>query len=208
MTESPVSAKPWIVKWREWVSVLIIAPFAAAALVSAPRIPEDSAADFLLEAAGWVCFWTGALFRWWATLYIGGRKTHGLVVEGPYSICRNPLYLGTFLIAMSIPFFLHSVTFAVGLLIAMPIYLSITVPWEEGKLLAIFGDDYRRYRSRVPKLFPDFRLLSSPPSLPVHLSGMKAELRNSLTWMWMPLVAQAVADLRTKAWWPELLPLL
>jgi protein-S-isoprenylcysteine O-methyltransferase Ste14 len=52
------------------------------------------------RSAGW-CLWPGATLRLWSTLYIGGRKRVVLVSDGPYSLCRNPLYVGTFLIALS-----------------------------------------------------------------------------------------------------------
>ena len=33
------------------------------------------------------------LGRFWAILYIGGRKNQMIMLDGPYSICRHPLYL-------------------------------------------------------------------------------------------------------------------
>lgn len=199
--------KQRIVRSRAWMSVAIIAPFTVAAALSAPRISQNSALDLALGVAGWLCFSAGALFRWWATLYIGGRKHQELVVDGPYSICRNPLYLGSFLLAFSIAFFLHSVTFAIGLLIALPIYLGITVPWEEAKLQDIYGDAFASYRERVPKFIPRFALFESPSTVCVKLTGLVRELRSSARWIWIPLLAEAVAHLRTEAWWPTVLQL-
>src|SRR5690242_19500682 len=112
MSGEPSVVKQQIVRSRAWMSVAIIAPFTVAAALSAPRISQNSALDLALGVAGWLCFSAGALFRWWASLYIGGRKHQELVLDGPYSVCRNPLYLGSFLLALSIAFFLHSLTFA------------------------------------------------------------------------------------------------
>ncbi|WP_197453870.1 methyltransferase family protein [Caulifigura coniformis] len=167
-------------------------------------VRENSREAWILEVAGWVCFAAGALFRWWATLYIGGRKHRQLATEGPYSICRNPLYLGTFLLTLSIAFFVQSVTFAIGVLLALPIYLLITVPYEEAKLQGIFGEDFVRYRSSVPVFIPRPGLLSSPPMLSVSLDGLKGELRMCLRWIWIPILAEGVALLRTREWWPDL----
>ncbi len=36
-------------------------------------------------------FLAGAAFRFWATLYLGGRKDAVVVDTGPYSLCRHPL---------------------------------------------------------------------------------------------------------------------
>jgi protein-S-isoprenylcysteine O-methyltransferase Ste14 len=199
------ASKPWIVRWRSWTSMLVISPFAIAAALSAPMVPANSAVDRLCGMAGWTCFCAGAMFRWWATLYIGGRKLQLLAVDGPYSICRNPLYLGSFLLALSIAFFANSVTFAVGLLIATPIYLSKTVPWEEARLQEAFGDEFDEYLSRVPKFIPRLRLFHSPPTVPVSLRGMTAECRNSICWLWIPFLAETLTRLRLESWWPSIL---
>jgi protein-S-isoprenylcysteine O-methyltransferase Ste14 len=192
----------WIVNFRNWVSVLIIVPFGIATALSVPVIEEGSVADFLFKMAGWICFSAGALLRWWATLYIGGKKQRELAIEGPYSICRNPLYLGSLLLTLSIALFLHSLTFAVGVLIALPIYLSITVPWEEAQLNEVFGDEFVKYCERVPKFIPKLKLLTAQPTLYVRLAGLNAELRNTFYWMWIPLLAQYAAHLRMESWWP------
>jgi len=186
---------------------LVIAPFAILTAISVPLVKEETVADFLFGMAGWATFCAGALFRWWATLYVGGRKDFELAVDGPYSVCRNPLYLGTFLLTLSIAFFLHSATFAIGLLIATPLYLSITVPWEEQQLLARFGDQYVAYRKRVPKFIPKLSGLRTRPTIQVNQTGLRREFCIMLRWMWIPLLAEAVAHLRMESWWPDILRL-
>ena len=194
--------RPWIVRSRSWLSIVIVAPFAVLAALSYPMVRENSVADFLLDTVGWTCFACGAMFRWWATLYVGGRKCHELAVDGPYSICRNPLYFGTFLLTLSIAFYLHSCTFAIGVLMAMPIYLQVTIPWEEGQLRDTFGERFDNYRHRTPQFLPDFSKLHSPSILQVNLNGLMGEFWIALRWMWIPLLAQSLAQLRTATWWP------
>jgi protein-S-isoprenylcysteine O-methyltransferase Ste14 len=189
------------------MSIAIITPFAILAGLSVPLVKEESVADFLLSAAGWVCFFAGATFRWWATLYVGGRKDQELAVDGPYSVCRNPLYLGTFLLTLSIAFFVHSLMFAIGLFIATPLYLWVTVPWEEARLKERFGERYEVYRARVPKFIPSFLRLQSPATIPVSVSGLAGEFRISARWIWIPLLAEAFAHLRMESWWPDVLHL-
>jgi protein-S-isoprenylcysteine O-methyltransferase Ste14 len=38
--------------------------------------------------------------------------------------------------------------------LATTIFLIIALPWEEEKLILEFGDNYLRYRSNVPMIFP------------------------------------------------------
>lgn len=205
--EQATARKPWIVRARSWVSMVIIAPFAIFAAFSTPSVREESVADFLLGAAGWACFFIGALFRWWATLYVGGKKDRELIVDGPYSVCRNPLYLGTFLLTLSIAFIIHSRTFAIGLLIATPLYLWVTVPWEEARLQKVFGKRYDEYRARVPKFIPTLSTFQSPPTIAVSMRGLWGEFRIASRWIWIPLLAEAFAHLRMESWWPDILRL-
>ncbi|MFV2065761.1 MAG: isoprenylcysteine carboxylmethyltransferase family protein, partial [Pirellulales bacterium] len=81
---------------------MILVPFAVVAFMTPPYAAEGSSLDFLADAMAWLIFVMGGTFRWWATLYIGNRKQCVLVTDGPYSLCRNPLYVGTFLIVLSI----------------------------------------------------------------------------------------------------------
>lgn len=189
--ESIIEVKtPWIVRRREWLAALVMAPFAFASVLSPAIIPEKSLLEAALEFMGWLCFWSGALMRWWATLYIGGKKNRRLLVHGPYSICRNPLYVGSFLLAMSIAFFLHSVIFGIGVVLAAPIYFLITVPWEESQLARRFEKEFASYRERVPRVVPNVGLFKSPPHFLVSAKGLRAELGNSLLWMGIPFWAE------------------
>lgn len=47
----------------------------------------------VLEQIGMILIVLGVIGRFWATLYIGGHKNKDVITDGPYSICRHPLYL-------------------------------------------------------------------------------------------------------------------
>ena len=164
--------------------------------------PKIRRGDWLLNVLAWVLFVGGGTFRWWATCYIGGRKQNVLVADGPYSICRNPLYVGTLLITASIPVFLHSLFFGMGLVLASVIYLRITVPYEERILGEMFGSEYTEYCERVPRFFPDWRQWRSPSLIEVSVHGMLAEYKRMLRWIWVPLLSQAAAHWHTVLWLP------
>ena len=68
-----------------------------------------------------------------------------------YKFVRHPLYLGLLLAFWSTPdMTLGHLVFALG----MSAYVFIGVRFEERDLETILGDDYRRYRERVPMLLP------------------------------------------------------
>ena len=98
-----------------------------------------------------VCF-LGASLRFWASGYL--RKDTRPAVGGPYRMVRNPLYLGTYLMAVGTAWAtenwlllgLTSVLFAV-------VYHYIILD-EETKLREIFHESYLEYCKVVPRFFP------------------------------------------------------
>ena len=91
----------WAFRYRGWFGIVILVPPAVATFLSQPIIREESWLDVAGDVLAWLLFVYGGALRLWATLYVGGRKGRVVVCEGPYSLCRNPLYLGTFLLAAS-----------------------------------------------------------------------------------------------------------
>ena len=68
-----------------------------------------------------------------------------------YNFIRHPLYLGFLLAFWSAPSMSTTrLLFAIG----MTIYVFLGIRWEEKDLLKIFGERYRLYRDRVPKIIP------------------------------------------------------
>jgi protein-S-isoprenylcysteine O-methyltransferase Ste14 len=97
------------------------------------------------------------------------RKNEQLTTTGPYAYTRNPLYLGSLVMALGFVIAARSWIVAV---IAMALFFLIYLPvirGEEQFLRARFAefDDYERH---VPRLFPRFRAYqSSPGSFSWHL---------------------------------------
>lgn len=99
----------------------------------------------------------GFLTRLWATAHFYSRRMRvislepqgSLITSGPFSLSRNPLYLGGNVFTF----------FGASLLLGSPAALAMTalhlllVDWmirrEERQLEARFGDEFRSYRARV-----------------------------------------------------------
>jgi protein-S-isoprenylcysteine O-methyltransferase Ste14 len=195
----------WLARSRAWIGIAILAPFAGVTLVSAPTVLEGGWSDYHFDTLGWLAFAAGSAIRWWATLYIGGRKSRALACAGPYSLCRNPLYLGTFLMGMAIVLFMKSWVLLLGFALATLFYLRVTVPVEEERLRERLGAEYIAYCKRVPRFWPRLTAFHTPGVIEVNVRGLAAEAYRAARWVWLPVACELVEHLRTESWWPRLL---
>jgi|GEM_PF-579394 len=204
MAHHPLAHRSWISRSRGWISILLLAPVSIDAIFSPLTWPLDSWLQFTCDCAGWVLFVSGAAWRWWATLYIGGQKDRQLSQQGPYSISRNPLYFGTLLMAISVAVFVQSLAFAAMLVAVAAFYLGVTIPNEESRLRVKFGQAYTDYCARVPRFFPRFSLYQTPPSVVVESYGLQSEWRRALRWVWLPVICHLLCHLRSEPTWPHI----
>lgn len=95
----------------------------------------------------------GLLLRGWATGHV--EKNLRLAESGPYAYVRNPLYLGTLLVAAG--FVIASQRWVLAVLFAA-VFLLIYLPaieLEEQHLRKLFPS-FTAYAERVPALWPTF----------------------------------------------------
>jgi protein-S-isoprenylcysteine O-methyltransferase Ste14 len=132
----------------------------------------------------------GEIIRIWAVSYAGSetRTTESaggtnLVTQGPYSILRNPLYLGNILIYTGMGIMSNSLF--PFLQICGIIYFSIQYYFiiivEENYLTNQFGEIYNVYRINVSRFIPGFKMI--PEKINSNLefdlnSGLKSEKRS------------------------------
>jgi protein-S-isoprenylcysteine O-methyltransferase Ste14 len=196
-------AASWAFRSRGLVGALLGAAFGALVLFSPPLFDEAQWERVPLEILGWLIFFAGAGLRFWATLYIGGRKRLVVVSDGPYSICRHPLYLGTFLIALSVAVILQSMTFLACVLVGGVFYAMATVPAEERYLIGQLGEPYIRYCRDVPRFLPRLSNFSTPMTLVVSVRALRLECSRACRWVLLPVLADLICQVRSEAWWPH-----
>lgn len=99
----------------------------------------------------------GESIRIWSSGHI--HKNEILTVTGPYSLSRNPLYVGSFLLGTGFMIAMGIIWLAVGFLLFFAIVYWFTIRWEEAKLEAIFVQEWKEYSRKVPRFLP---LLKTP----------------------------------------------
>lgn len=103
-------------------------------------------------AAGAIVSLLGLGLRAWAAGHL--RKEKELAVSGPYRFTRNPLYLGTLLIAAGMVAAARSWP-AAALLAAYFAVFYPAIVWEErDRMKALFPEAYGSYERAVPLFLP------------------------------------------------------
>jgi protein-S-isoprenylcysteine O-methyltransferase Ste14 len=86
---------------------------------------------------------------------VGGDRR--LRTSGPYAVTRHPIYTG--LVGMLLgTTLLAGIGQWIVLVVAGVIVAEVKIRMEERLLLAVFPEEYARYRQRVPQLIPGLRL--------------------------------------------------
>jgi protein-S-isoprenylcysteine O-methyltransferase Ste14 len=99
-----------------------------------------------------------------------GRNTKSQVAEmlnttGMYSIVRNPLYLGNFVIVLGLTLFLQVLWLALVVWVGFWIYYERIILTEENFLRNKFGDTFLKWAEKTPTFFPNLKNWNKP-SLP------------------------------------------
>ncbi len=113
-----------------------------------------------------LCF-LGASLRYWASGYL--RKDSRPAVGGPYAYVRNPLYLGTYIMALGIALAIQNwILLGIGTVLFAAVYHYIILD-EEIKFRKLFKDSYVEYCKNVPRFFPKLW----PPFAPANSKTLK-----------------------------------
>jgi len=107
----------------------------------------------------------GATGRAWATAYISGHKLKRLIRTGPYSLCRNPLYFFSLILAVGFGFCTGTITGPILILVTMTVLYYFQIRREERRLSEVFGEEYQSYVNTTPRFIPSFRNYSEPETV-------------------------------------------
>lgn len=173
-------------------------------LFSAP--PKYMNAWFLdvLELTGYALLCTATLWRVWCLTFIGGTKDGQLAMQGPYSIVRNPLYIGNFVgvvgfgLAMGLP------ALAVMLAVTFGVLYPAVVAQEEIRLARLFGPEYEQYCASVPRWLPRWSAYEEPATVVVVTAKVRQGLLDGMWYLWAFAFVELVEVLREHGVLPQL----
>ncbi|MGX5659041.1 methyltransferase family protein [Castellaniella ginsengisoli] len=162
--------------------------------------PESGWVNQGLEWLGLALIVLALLGRCACMLYLGGRKGADLVAEGPYAVCRNPLYFFSIVAVLGIGLQTGSLTVGLALALAAWAVFRWIVSEEERMLRACFGAPFDDYCAHVPRFLPRLSAWNSPRHVTVDLQGVWNTVRDALPYFLSIPVFEAIEAAQNAGW--------
>lgn len=148
--------------WTFWIMTIVYIVVIWVAVIDFLYFSNHANYNYVVAGGGLVLYFFGLIVRNWCIRVLGKywsvhieiRKSHRLIVKGPYKYSRHPAYLAIAAEIVGICLFLNSYTaFLIALLFFMPTIVH-RIYTEEREMVSELGQEYLAYRERVPVFFP------------------------------------------------------
>lgn len=160
----------WLFRWRSYLPLLMIVVI----LLAMPYYEYPGHSEKLDDIWEIVCLFISFLGLGIRVFTIGftpsgtsGTNTRKQIADklnttGMYSMVRNPLYLGNFIIWFGIAMFFHLWWFSLIVILVFWLYYERIIFAEEEFLRDKFGKIYLSWAEKTPVFIPNFRSWCSP----------------------------------------------
>lgn len=146
---------------------------------------EGHIVDVALFFCGCLLVGVGTIGRVWATLYITGRKTSALVTTGPYSLCRNPLYLFSLVGGLGVALATETLTIPLLYVLPFALYYPRVIRSEERRLRTAHGDLFDAYCRTTPAFWPRMSGLREDAIYQVNAISFRKHITDALWFVWL-----------------------
>jgi len=188
-------SKSAIERYRKLFDWFLFAGLFAAVIVS-PALPQRSYLVENIEILSYLLVAVATAGRLWCSIYIRGHKSKVLCQDGPYSICRNPLYAFTFLGAMGVVIASDSISVIIGFASISCFYYFLVVKFEEKRLVRLFGREYEIYCSRVRRFWPNFRNYWSREQVETNTHLISRAIVKNMWFFWLLFALEIIKILK------------
>lgn len=143
--------------WRKRATATLTTMWLLASLAVDSWWGEGSPTGLTLFFVGCLFTGIGVIGRVWCLSYIAGHKTHELLTDGPYSLCRNPLYFFSLVAAVGVGLSSCTLTFPLLVIVGFGLYYPGVMKSEANRLAERHGDIYQGYQQTTPVLLPSHK---------------------------------------------------
>lgn len=168
----------WLFRWRSYLPLVVLGIF----LLAMREYTKPGGNEFVETMWETFCLSVslfGLAIRAFTIGHVpkntSGRNTKKQVADvlnttGPYSVVRNPLYLGNFFMGLGVALFAGFWWLALLYILIFWLYYERIIFAEEAFLTRKFGEEYVQWASKTPAIVPNFWLYNK--------SKMSFSLRN------------------------------
>jgi len=185
----PKLGKAAIEKRRRPLTALFAVLVAAIVLTTGSRWPVAGGGREVLSLIGMLLACLGAFGRTWSNLFISGYKSKHLITTGPYSLCRNPLYLFSSIGMVGIGLTTETLSVPALLMVFFAIYYPTIINREEQRLLMRHEEVFTEYCRRTPAFWPQLSLYEEPEMYVMHPRAMRKNICDAF---WFVAIAALV----------------
>jgi protein-S-isoprenylcysteine O-methyltransferase Ste14 len=165
------------------------------------RTDQAGSQDNFIEIFGIAFVLLGQLIRVSARGFKAQNSENGnnLIQDGPYSMVRNPMYLGIFLISLGVVLLLFKWWVFFIFVVFFIIRYMLLIKSEEKKLKVLFTEAYASYCKKVThRIFPSLNLLLEREIceyLPLKLKWIKKEIGSILGVLFLVILLESWEDI-------------
>lgn len=167
----------------QWSRAILAAALVYVLFGAPPKFMQGWAGE-IFRLCGYILMVAGSLWRVWCLTFIGGTKDAVLTTTGPYSVVRNPLYIGSFLGVIGFGIAVRLPLLPIVLLVTFAALYPAVVANEEKRLDEFFGDTYRRYRDATPCWVPRWSLYTEPEAISVSPQKVRQGILDAMWYLW------------------------
>ena len=136
------------IKYRSSVGILC--------LIAVLYLAEPNAKSIFI---GFFLITGGMFFRSWSSGYI--NKDNELATDGPYSLTRNPLYFGNFILGLGIAVAGNNIYTYIIFFVYYLFFFPFLMVIEHRRMKSRFGHDYREWARKSNIFFPKIKKIKA-----------------------------------------------
>jgi protein-S-isoprenylcysteine O-methyltransferase Ste14 len=114
--------------------------------------------------------------RLWVSTYQAGYKNKSLIMVGPYSLCRNPMYFCNLLGGLGACLTTGTITAPALFLAAYVFHYRRVIRDEEARLRRHHGAAFDAYRAATPRLLPSIKNFKQPEEYIVRMRDLSERI--------------------------------
>ena len=173
--------------------IFAIAFFALLVLTESRQ--EGSIISSILFFVGLVLVGIATVGRMWCAMYISGYKNSELIISGPYSMSRNPLYFFSLLGWAGVGLATETFSFGIAFVLIFLLLYPHIIRREEEHLRTKFGHAFTEYCRRTPRFFPNPKAFHEPESYVVNPKVFRRATGDVLWFIWLVGIIELVEAL-------------